>query len=39
MKMPQNWHDGLGHGEFVGHLGFGVQEDDVQSPVPGHSYA
>ena len=39
VQMPSEWHRKLGHEEFVGRLRFGVQEDNVQPPVPGYLYA
>ncbi|KAI0012703.1 hypothetical protein F4779DRAFT_625800 [Xylariaceae sp. FL0662B] len=38
--MPPEWHSEYDHeGGVVEHLSFGVQEDDVQPPVPGRLYA
>ncbi|RYP61316.1 hypothetical protein DL769_007765 [Monosporascus sp. CRB-8-3] len=38
VKMPPGWCD-FDHEVPVEHLSFGVREDDVSSPVPGHWYA
>ncbi|OTA98823.1 hypothetical protein M426DRAFT_101648 [Hypoxylon sp. CI-4A] len=40
VKMPPEWHDEYdGEASDVGHLSFGVKEDDVQPPEVGESYA
>ncbi|KAI0016513.1 hypothetical protein F4780DRAFT_797808 [Xylariomycetidae sp. FL0641] len=39
IQMPPEWYSNWDADEPVGHLGFGVPEDDVEKPVPGRMYA
>ncbi|GAP91838.2 hypothetical protein SAMD00023353_6700100 [Rosellinia necatrix] len=39
VKMSPEWYDEFGHRSSVGHLSFGVEEDDVTPPVEGRLYA
>ncbi|KAI0472965.1 hypothetical protein GGR56DRAFT_677009 [Xylariaceae sp. FL0804] len=40
VRMPPEWYgEYVGYGRPVGHLAFGVEEDNVTDPVPGDFYA
>ncbi|KAI6083546.1 hypothetical protein F4821DRAFT_271700 [Hypoxylon rubiginosum] len=39
VQMPPEWYTDFDHESFIEHLSFGVEEDNVQSPVSGRMYA
>ncbi|KAI3336909.1 hypothetical protein HD806DRAFT_475133 [Xylariaceae sp. AK1471] len=39
VEMPPEWYTKFGHHSSVGHLSFGVEEDNVSPPIEGQSYA
>lgn len=39
IQMPPEWYAEFEDEGGVEHLGFGVEEDNVQAPVPGRKYA
>ncbi|KAI0452041.1 hypothetical protein F5B21DRAFT_516319 [Xylaria acuta] len=39
VEMPPEWYTKFGHHNSVGHLSFGVEEDNVSPPIEGHYYA
>ncbi|KAI8949339.1 hypothetical protein F4801DRAFT_603395 [Xylaria longipes] len=39
VEMPPEWYTEFGHHSSVGHLSFGVEEDNVSPPIEGRLYA
>ncbi|KAI1746565.1 hypothetical protein F4782DRAFT_524082 [Xylaria castorea] len=39
VEMPPEWYTEFGHHSSVGHLSFGVEEDNVSPPIEGQFYA